>query len=508
MRSDLIRGRGAVAPLVLALSLLAGPAVAQSAPSTSDLAALRYYVQQGDQSSVQAELQRLRQIYPDWTPPADLSRIEAEATPTAEIDQIYRLIASGQLDEAQALITATQARFADWVPPADMRSLLATARAQQQFDSIVDSDPARAAQLARTTPALTRCDRINNVWRLAEAQQKSGQGAQALGAYRSIVATCPAFPDVYATLQKADPVAPLDQLDAMFAEAASRFPGQEAALADLEQQLRAGRGEATVTTAAPATAPAARPGASRQAAAADPAPRRAAPSAQSSGQSSGQSAGQSSARAPAPAPGNAGGAIPMPATAWGRLPVSGDPRLGQMRAAASAGAWQRCLALTPQPRSLDLLNERGWCSLNLDRPMEALSSFAAVAQGRVPAAMARDARYGMALSYLDMEMTNEAAKIAAATNFTLEQRRAVEGQILTQRAVASYDRQDYLRTIGYLDALDEMQGGLNRGLGVLRAYAYLNAGKRAQAFRLFEQMHNQMAGDDTRAGMRASRGGG
>lgn len=502
MRSDLIRGRGAVAPLVLALSLLAGSAVAQSAPSTSDLAALRYYVQQGDQSSVQAELQRLRQIYPDWTPPADLSRIEAEATPTAEIDQIYRLIASGQLDEAQALITATQARFADWVPPADMRSLLATARAQQQFDSIVDSDPARAAQLARTTPTLTRCDRINNVWRLAEAQQKSGQGAQALGAYRSIVATCPAFPDVYATLQKADSVAPLDQLDAMFAEAASRFPGQEAALADLEQQLRAGRGEATVATAAPATAPAARPGASRQAAAAaDPAPRRTAPAAVAP-------SSQSPARSSAPSAGNVGGAIPMPATAWRKLPVSGDPRLGQMRAAASAGAWQRCLALTPQPRSLDLLNERGWCSLNLDRPMEALSSFAAVAQGRVPAAMARDARYGMALSYLDMEMTNEAAKIAAATNFTMEQRRAVEGQILTQRAVASYDRQDYLRTIGYLDALDEMQGGLNRGLGVLRAYAYLNAGKRAQAFQLFEQMHNQMAGDDTRAGMRASRGGG
>ena len=174
-----------------------------------------------------------------------------------------------------------------------------------------------------------------------------------------------------------------------------------------------------------------------------------------------------------------------------------------MRQATAVGDWGRCVALTPNPRSLDLLNERGWCSLNLNRPMEALTSFSAVAKGRVTPSVARDSRYGMAMTYLNMKMSNEAAKVSAATNFTPTQRSEVEHEILVQRGLEAYGVKDFRRAIGYLDAADGIRP-LNRGLGVLRAYAYLNSGQRRIALAHFTTMNNQMAGDDTRQGMTAA----
>lgn len=458
---------------VLALAI-ASAAWGQSA---SDLSALRFYVQQNDQTAIQAEVQRLRATFPSWQPPQDLSQLGTVADPGADIDRIYQLIAAGDVAGAQGALDAARARFPDWTPPADMIALLGTTTAQQQFDAAVASDPARADQIARANPTLTRCDRINNVWRLAESQERGGQAAQALGAYQSIVAACPRYQDVSATLEKASSVATPAQLDALFATAARRFSANSTELTALQERLAAGRSSAP-RAAAPSTTTAPRPAAS-------PTPQR-------------------TASQPAAPAASVGGAISIPPSQWDGLPASGDGRLAAMRQATASGDWARCVALTPNPRSLDVLNERGWCSLNLDRPMEALASFSAVAKGRVQASVARDSRYGMAMTFLNMKMSNEAAKISAATNFTPSQRVEVEHEVLVQRGLEAYRVKDYRRAIGYLDAADQIRG-LNRGLGVVRAYAYLNSGQRREALAQFTTMHNQMAGDDTRQGMNAAR---
>ncbi|WP_128255805.1 hypothetical protein [Falsirhodobacter deserti] len=461
---------------VWALSVVAlaaaSPVLGQSA---NELAALRYYIQQNNQPAIEAEIRRLRSAFPDWQPPADLNALNTSADPGAETDRIYQLIAAGDVEGAQRALDAARTTHTDWTPPADMLALLDTATAQRQFDAAVSTDPARAVQIARTTPALTQCDRINNVWRLAEAQERAGEPDQARGAYEAILTACPRYQDIVGTLEKADSVTTPDQLAQMFATATARFPANAADLAGLKDRLDAGRGAGTATAAPPRSAPSTPPSASAPARA----PQQVRPAAPQGG-------------------------IAAPASQWDRLPPSGDGRITAMRAATAAGDWGRCIALTPEPRSLDLLNERGWCSLNLKRPMEALASFSAVAKGRVPAEVARDARYGMAMSYLNMNMSNDAAKISAATNFTRQQRVEVEHEILVQRGVEAYRVKDYSRAIGYLDAAEGING-LNRGLGVLRAYAYLNSGDRSKALQLFTQMHSQMAGDDTRRGMAASR---
>ncbi|MCB1347067.1 MAG: hypothetical protein KDK09_17895, partial [Rhodobacteraceae bacterium] len=94
---------------------------------------------------------------------------------------------------------------------------------------------------------------------------------------------------------------------------------------------------------------------------------------------------------------------------------TGDSRIARVRAAKERGDWAGCLAASANPRSLDVMYERSWCAYNLDRSGEALAGFTAAAQsgaalgGTVP----RDARFGMILSYLNMNMTEEGARLAA-----------------------------------------------------------------------------------------------
>ncbi|NBE33272.1 hypothetical protein GVY41_20005, partial [Frigidibacter albus] len=193
-----------------------------------------------------------------------------------------------------------------------------------------------------------------------------------------------------------------------------------------------------------------------------------------------------------------------PAASGGALPRQGDGRLAATRSAAQSGAWAECLARSANPGSAELAYERAWCAYNLDRPAEALAGFAQMERARLSPELTRDARFGMALSYLDQNMTENAAQIAAATDFTREQRLTIESIILNQRGVRAYERKDYHRAIAFLDAMEEM-GKLTRDLAILRAYAYLNLDQRAEAHRQFETLHRQLATRETRAGMAASR---
>jgi hypothetical protein len=191
----------------------------------------------------------------------------------------------------------------------------------------------------------------------------------------------------------------------------------------------------------------------------------------------------------------------------GQLPTRGDSRVGQVRALKEAGNWAGCLAASANPRSLDVLYERSWCAYNLDRSGEALAGSTATAQrgsalgGDVP----RDSRFGMILSYLDMNMTEEAARLAAATNLTRQQRLEVEATILDQRAVRSFHNRDYAQTIAYLNALEQLSGSLRRDLAMLRGYAFLNAGQSDLALAEFTRQNDILSTQETRSALESVR---
>lgn len=462
----------------------APPAFAQ-APAAADLRALIYYLDHNDQRSVQAEMRRLRAQFPNWTPPSDLSTLRATGQPAGagvDVAPIWARIERGDHAGARALIDQARAAAPGWSPDAEMLRVLELNESQAAFDAayaIRDAQGVIAA--ARRAPGMMRCDRINNAWRLAEMYHTAGQREAAVATYRGVVGTCSRQADAVATLEKANDVASWPEMEELFTAARGAAPGNARALDDLRARLQAGRGQRG-TTAPVATAPR------------TPAPAATRPAAQVA------AAAQAPAAPMAPA-------APV-AQAPGALPLRGDGRIAEVRRLKEAGQWAACLARSTGPGSVEILYERSWCAYNLDRAGEALAGFAATERTghALGGEVNRDARFGMILSYLALNMTEEGARLAASTNLTNTQRVEVETTILDQRGVRAYHLRDYDQAVAYLTALEQLTGSLRRDLAMLRGYAYLNTGRQAEAQAEFTRLHAQLATDETRAALRAVSG--
>lgn len=477
----------ALGAVAFGAALPSGPGVpfgmaahAQTA-TQNDLRALIYYLDQNDQAAVQAEMRRLRSAFPDWRPPADLNDLRAPtdvAGPNVDEAAIWQRIERNDFSGARGLIEEARANVPSWQPPSEMLRVLDLNETQAAFDRAVSGRNApEAIAIARRAPQMFRCDRINNAWQLAEMYTLVNQPANALSTYQGVATSCTRISDQAPTMEKADAVASPAQMATLFDAARGAAPANTDTLNQLEARLRAGRGGAPAAAAptaqASAPAPAAQPAAQPVA-------------------------------APAPVQAAAPQAVMTDAA---RLPLRGDGRIGTVRAAKEAGAWGRCLAASANPRSLEVLYERGWCAYSHDRPAEALAAFSAVARagGGLGAEVQRDANFGLTLSYLGLNMTDQAAAVAAGTRLTDAQRRDVETIILDQRAVRAFRLGEHQQTVAYLNALEQQNGSLRRDLAVMRAYAHLEAGQRAQALAQFETLHAQLATDETRAGLNASR---
>ncbi|MCC5972739.1 MAG: hypothetical protein JJT81_01660 [Rubellimicrobium sp.] len=476
---------------------LVGQEATDANPTREDLRALQFYLQQNDTVAVEAEFRRLQAAFPSWTPPADLASL-ARLDPDVEIDRIYARINAGDPAGARRLLTETRAAFPFWTPTQDLVSAVALAEAQAAFDAAIAArDLEAAVRIAVESPGLSRCERINNIWLLSELQTAAGNTAAALAGYRQIVSTCAATQDVVSTIEKASAIATPDQVQALIETAEGRGLGQPDVWRSLSTRLAGTQPPAGT----PATPPTPQPAAPATTAA--PQPQTTAP------------APRQQAVAP-PAPPVAGAVLAAPATAAPTATVaspsslnglrrSGDSRINNVRQAAAAGDFRTCTRLSTRPASLDIAYERAWCVYNLDRPLEALALFSAVAQGGLGGTVPRDARYGMMLSYLELQMTEAAARLAAETDLTFEQRKTVEGIILDQRGVRSYEQGHFLRAITFFDALEQLDGTLRRDLRLLRGYAYLNSGQRARAMEEFVRLNNELATSETREALRIAR---
>ena len=470
-KSARLRFLASSALLTAALALLAPLPVAGQTASFEDLRALRYYISQNDATATQAELRRLRAAFPDWQPPADLNDLMA-APAAASVDEaeIWRRIERRDYSGARSAIEAGRARVPGWTPSSELLRVLELNEAQDAFDrATLSRDAPQAIAVARRAPQIMTCDRINNAWLLADMYILAGQNGTALATYRNTIQSCPSYAQLQPTLEKTNAIASRAELNDAFALARRTNPGAQAQLDALYARLT-GTGAAPTAAAAPrTTAPAAAP---------RPAAIAAAPS-----------------------------AVPAPAAVQGALPLRGDGRLAEVRRLKEQEQFARCLAASTNPRSLDVLYERSWCAYSHQRPTEALVGFQEAA--RVGDALGpnvrRDATYGMALSYLGLNMTEQGAQVASSVMLSDTQRREIETIVLDQRGVRAFRQGDYRQAIGYFNAMEQTNGSLRRDLAMLRGYAYLNSGQRAQALTEFERLHAQLATPQTREALNAAR---
>ncbi len=195
----------------------AQPAAEPAPPPASDAvqvdeSALRYFASRGDTTRLQAEISRLRALYPTWTPPENPLAIPRNTE--RQLENMWQLYSQARYPDVRKAIADRQASDPAWQPPADLleRLTVAEARAEllrasddKRYDSVV--------QLAAETPSLLTCSEVDVLWRVAEAFARTLKPERARDAYLYILNNCDNPAERLATVQKAVPLLPFDMVE-------------------------------------------------------------------------------------------------------------------------------------------------------------------------------------------------------------------------------------------------------------------------------------------------------
>ncbi|MDS7595568.1 cellulose synthase [Agrobacterium tumefaciens] len=238
------------------------PAPARQNPDV-DLSALRYFAARGDTQRLQAEIARLRILYPNWTPPSDPLAIPDNGD--AQLDALWQLYANGRYAEVRKAIADRQQAEPGWQPPANLSDMLVLAEARQRLVNASDlRQYAVVVDTAASNPGLLTCGEVDVLWRVAEAFASTERTDRARDAYLYILNNCTTGSDRLATVQKASTLLPMDMMSDLLATERAGADGQlefEPIKNDLARQFVAKAGESvqakTGETAPPVTVPSA-----------------------------------------------------------------------------------------------------------------------------------------------------------------------------------------------------------------------------------------------------------
>ncbi len=157
-------------------------------PSEADRAALRYFAREGAVDRLEAELRRLRALYPNWQPPTDLLDPEGEDT---ELQQVYALVGEQRYAEARAAIAERRQRDPTYEPPARLIDLLDLADVRQNLRQASEANNfTQVLAIAEANERILTCEDVDSIWRVAEAFAETGRPQRAYDAYAYIINTC------------------------------------------------------------------------------------------------------------------------------------------------------------------------------------------------------------------------------------------------------------------------------------------------------------------------------
>ncbi|PRX09671.1 UNVERIFIED_ORG: hypothetical protein BCL66_106172 [Martelella mediterranea] len=183
----------------------------QPATPTVDESALRYFAQQGDLQRLQAEISRLRSLYPNWTPPAN--PLAVEDGEDEQLNAMWAAYAKGDYATVHQLIEDRRVEEPDWTPPADLVNRLHIAQTRARLlKASEDGDYEDVIDYASQAPSLLTCAEINVLWQVGEAFAKTDRLSRAMDAYTYILNNCDAPQERLATMQKAMAFMPYDDM--------------------------------------------------------------------------------------------------------------------------------------------------------------------------------------------------------------------------------------------------------------------------------------------------------
>ncbi|CDN51237.1 tetratricopeptide repeat protein [Neorhizobium galegae] len=177
------------------------PPAAEPKPEP-DLSALRYFAARGDNARLQAEIARLRALYPDWTPPAN--PLEIPMGQDERLEEVWRQYAEGRYSEVRKAIAERQAMDRTWQPPQDLLERLNLAENRVRLINASDLKQYQTViTLAAEAPALRTCSDVDVLWRLAEAFTRTDRETRGVDVYRYVLENCTVEQQRVATVQKA-----------------------------------------------------------------------------------------------------------------------------------------------------------------------------------------------------------------------------------------------------------------------------------------------------------------
>ncbi|MBB3944564.1 tetratricopeptide (TPR) repeat protein [Rhizobium skierniewicense] len=221
------------------------PTPASSQPVVVDESALRYFAAQGDTARLQAEIARLRALYPDWTPPSNPLAVPEEGDP--QLETMWQLYANGRYAEVRKAIADRQAADAGWQPPPNLTEMVGLAEARQKLINASDLKQYNAVlDTAAASPGLLTCGEVDVLWRVAEAFARTDKPERARDAYNYVLSNCEGASDRLATVQKASELLPVAMVNDLLSK---EKPGVDGLLEfepiknDLARQFVASGGE-------------------------------------------------------------------------------------------------------------------------------------------------------------------------------------------------------------------------------------------------------------------------
>jgi tetratricopeptide (TPR) repeat protein len=189
-------------------------AAAQGAPASAgqqqpavDESALRYFASRGDKARLDAEISRLRALYPTWVPPSD--PLAVPPNEDKALEAMWQLYSEARYAQLRKAIADRQASEPGWQPPADLLERLSVAEARvrlvnasdlKQYDAVID--------IGAGTPSLLTCSEVDVLWRVADAFAHTNRFPRARDAYLYILKNCENPAERLATVQKASTLLP------------------------------------------------------------------------------------------------------------------------------------------------------------------------------------------------------------------------------------------------------------------------------------------------------------
>lgn len=194
----------------------AGAAPAAGQADQPDLSALRYFAAQGDTARLQAEIARLRSLYPNWTPPDDPLAVPFNGD--QKLEAMWQLYSEGRYAEVRSAITDRQTAEAGWQPPADLIERLDVAEARTRLVNASDlKQYATVISIGAATPSLLNCSDVDVLWRVAEAFVETDRVQRGVDAYSYILKNCTDSAQRVATIQKAETLLPYADVQSLLA---------------------------------------------------------------------------------------------------------------------------------------------------------------------------------------------------------------------------------------------------------------------------------------------------